>query len=106
MTDVHGGAQLDQAPGHRGLLQVGTLHAIAQVQQHFGNTTHADAADAGAGVVIPQTELSPARLAAEIAACRHDRGLVLARARAARALAQPAATRAVADTCLKWSADR
>lgn len=63
-------------------------------------------ADAGAGVVIPQSELSPARLAAEIAACIDNRGLVLARARAARALAQPAATRAVADTCLKWSAAR
>lgn len=63
-------------------------------------------ADAGAGVLIPQAELTAARLAGEIEACIRDRGLVLARARAARARAQPAATRAVADTCLKWGTGR
>lgn len=63
-------------------------------------------ADAGAGVLVPQAELTAERLAAEIEACVQDRGLVLARARAARALAQPAATRAVADTCLKWGTGR
>ncbi len=63
-------------------------------------------ADANAGVLIPQDELTPKRLAAEIGACSNDRELVLARARAARALAQPAATRAVADSCLKWGGGR
>ena len=63
-------------------------------------------ADANAGVLIPQDELTPERLAAEIEACSNDRELVLARARAARALAQPAATRAVADSCLKWGGGR
>ena len=61
-------------------------------------------ADAGAGVLIPQADLTPAGLAAEILVCCRDRSLVLARARAARALAQPAATRAVADSCLRWGA--
>lgn len=63
-------------------------------------------ADAGGGVVLPQSRLTPQGLAAEIEACIDDRELVLSRARAARALAQPAATRIVADTCLKWSAPR
>jgi UDP-N-acetylglucosamine--N-acetylmuramyl-(pentapeptide) pyrophosphoryl-undecaprenol N-acetylglucosamine transferase len=58
--------------------------------------------DAGAGVLIAQTDLTPASLGAEIAACARDRNLALQRARAARELAQPAATRAVADSCLKW----
>jgi len=62
-------------------------------------------ADADAAVLLPQSELDPARLAAEVQSCVTNRGLVLARARAARDLAQPAATQAVADCCLRWGAD-
>ena len=62
-------------------------------------------ADADAAVLLPQSELTPARLAAEIQSCATNRSLVLARARAARDLAQPAATQAVADCCLRWGAD-
>jgi UDP-N-acetylglucosamine--N-acetylmuramyl-(pentapeptide) pyrophosphoryl-undecaprenol N-acetylglucosamine transferase len=61
-------------------------------------------ADAGAAVLIPQAQLTPAGLADEIQACIADRGLLLQRARAARALATPGATRAVADCCLDWGA--
>jgi len=61
--------------------------------------------DADAAVLLPQSELNPARLAAEIQRCMGSRDLVLARARAARDLAQPAATRAVAECCLRWGGD-
>ena len=50
--------------------------------------------------VLPQSELTPKRLAAEIARCIDDRELVKARAMRARELARPDATRDVADLCL------
>jgi len=56
--------------------------------------------DAGAAVLIPQSGLTPERMAAEIATCVDDRGVVTMRATRARALARPDATRAVADACL------
>ncbi|MDJ0928661.1 MAG: undecaprenyldiphospho-muramoylpentapeptide beta-N-acetylglucosaminyltransferase [Gammaproteobacteria bacterium] len=57
--------------------------------------------DADAAVLIPQDELTPAGLAAEIERCARDRQLVLQRAERARALAQPAATEAVARACVE-----
>jgi UDP-N-acetylglucosamine--N-acetylmuramyl-(pentapeptide) pyrophosphoryl-undecaprenol N-acetylglucosamine transferase len=55
---------------------------------------------AGAGVLVPQAELSPVRLAAELAAYGSDRRLALERATRARALARPDATAAIAGVCL------
>ncbi|MFQ5634814.1 MAG: undecaprenyldiphospho-muramoylpentapeptide beta-N-acetylglucosaminyltransferase [Gammaproteobacteria bacterium] len=56
--------------------------------------------DAGAAVCMAQSDLTPARLAAEIAQCIDDRRLVETRAQRARDMARPEATRAVADACL------
>jgi len=56
--------------------------------------------DAGAGVLVPQSELSPERLAAELERCIDDRSIVTTRALRARELARPEATREVADLCL------
>ncbi len=56
--------------------------------------------DAGAAVLIPQADLTPERLATEIARCMDDRELVASRATHARALARPDATRRVAEWCL------
>jgi UDP-N-acetylglucosamine--N-acetylmuramyl-(pentapeptide) pyrophosphoryl-undecaprenol N-acetylglucosamine transferase len=55
--------------------------------------------DAGAGVLLPQSELTPARIAAEIAAYDAGRRLVLERALRARALAQPGAAETIATLC-------
>jgi UDP-N-acetylglucosamine--N-acetylmuramyl-(pentapeptide) pyrophosphoryl-undecaprenol N-acetylglucosamine transferase len=54
-------------------------------------------ADAGAAVVIPDVELSGARLAREVAALLGDRTRLQAMAAASRSLARPDAARAVAD---------
>jgi UDP-N-acetylglucosamine--N-acetylmuramyl-(pentapeptide) pyrophosphoryl-undecaprenol N-acetylglucosamine transferase len=54
---------------------------------------------AGAATLVPQAELSPSRLAAEIAPYLQDRQLALERAERARALARPAATNEIADVC-------
>jgi UDP-N-acetylglucosamine--N-acetylmuramyl-(pentapeptide) pyrophosphoryl-undecaprenol N-acetylglucosamine transferase len=56
--------------------------------------------DAEAAVLMPQSELTPAKMAGEIRRCIDDRSLVLARAQRARELAKPEATREVADLCL------
>jgi UDP-N-acetylglucosamine--N-acetylmuramyl-(pentapeptide) pyrophosphoryl-undecaprenol N-acetylglucosamine transferase len=56
--------------------------------------------DAGAAVLLPQTELTPETLAAEIDRCINDRELNQTRAARARELARPNATREVADLCL------
>ena len=46
MADMHGRAPVAQAL-HVGVLRrVGTLHRVAEVEQHFGDAGHADAADA------------------------------------------------------------
>ena len=55
--------------------------------------------DAGAAVLIPQSELAPPRLAAELTALQSDRGLLVERARRARSLARPGATAEIADVC-------
>lgn len=55
--------------------------------------------DAGAATLVPQGELSAARLAAELAPYLANRHLVLERATRARALARPAATEQIADIC-------
>jgi UDP-N-acetylglucosamine--N-acetylmuramyl-(pentapeptide) pyrophosphoryl-undecaprenol N-acetylglucosamine transferase len=57
-------------------------------------------AEAGAAVLLPQSELTAAALAAELARCADDRQLVMTRAARARALARPDATREVAELCL------
>jgi UDP-N-acetylglucosamine--N-acetylmuramyl-(pentapeptide) pyrophosphoryl-undecaprenol N-acetylglucosamine transferase len=55
---------------------------------------------AGAAVLIPQSELTPGRLAAELRRCHDDRGLVRERSTRARRVAQPRATEALADVCI------
>jgi UDP-N-acetylglucosamine--N-acetylmuramyl-(pentapeptide) pyrophosphoryl-undecaprenol N-acetylglucosamine transferase len=57
-------------------------------------------AQAGAAVVIPDRELTPERLAHEVAALLHDRTRLEAMARAAAALARPDAARAIAHEVL------
>jgi len=56
--------------------------------------------DAGAAVLIPQSELTPERLAAELQRYVDDRNLVLEQANRARALAKPAATDELVAACL------
>jgi UDP-N-acetylglucosamine--N-acetylmuramyl-(pentapeptide) pyrophosphoryl-undecaprenol N-acetylglucosamine transferase len=56
----------------------------------------------GGAVLIPQSELTPEKLAGLLA--RLDREKLLAMARAARAAARPDATRAVAEACMKLAA--
>ncbi|MDP6437248.1 MAG: undecaprenyldiphospho-muramoylpentapeptide beta-N-acetylglucosaminyltransferase [Gammaproteobacteria bacterium] len=60
--------------------------------------------DAGAAVLIPQSQLTPERLAAELEACARDRGLVLERASRARELSRPAATDDLVAACLAQEA--
>jgi UDP-N-acetylglucosamine--N-acetylmuramyl-(pentapeptide) pyrophosphoryl-undecaprenol N-acetylglucosamine transferase len=59
-------------------------------------------ADAGAALVLPQSELSPQRLAAMIAAL--DRTQLLAMACAARTLCRPDAAQKVAEVCIELAA--
>ncbi len=57
--------------------------------------------EAGAALLIPQRELTPERLAAELEALCRERGRLLEMARAARARAMPDALACVADACLE-----
>jgi UDP-N-acetylglucosamine--N-acetylmuramyl-(pentapeptide) pyrophosphoryl-undecaprenol N-acetylglucosamine transferase len=57
--------------------------------------------DAGAAVVIPDGELTGARLAQEVAALLADRSVLAAMAAASRGLARPGAARAVAGELLR-----
>jgi UDP-N-acetylglucosamine--N-acetylmuramyl-(pentapeptide) pyrophosphoryl-undecaprenol N-acetylglucosamine transferase len=57
--------------------------------------------DAEAAVLIPQPELTPARLAAELSRFAANRSLVMQYAERARALARPDATRDLAAACLR-----
>jgi UDP-N-acetylglucosamine--N-acetylmuramyl-(pentapeptide) pyrophosphoryl-undecaprenol N-acetylglucosamine transferase len=61
-------------------------------------------ADAEAAILMPQTELTPERLAAELVALIGGRERLPAMAKRAAALAKPEATRTVADICLKEAA--
>lgn len=61
--------------------------------------------EADAAVLMPQADLTPARLAAELTCCIDDRELVRQRAIRARALARPDATRAVVERCLAVGQD-
>jgi UDP-N-acetylglucosamine--N-acetylmuramyl-(pentapeptide) pyrophosphoryl-undecaprenol N-acetylglucosamine transferase len=61
-------------------------------------------ADAGAAVVIPDDELSGARLAREVAALLEDRARLQEMARASRSLARPQAARDVAGELLAAAA--
>ncbi len=54
----------------------------------------------GAAVVIPQSELDPARLAAELSALLGDRQGLRRMAEAARGQATPAAATTIAEACL------
>jgi UDP-N-acetylglucosamine--N-acetylmuramyl-(pentapeptide) pyrophosphoryl-undecaprenol N-acetylglucosamine transferase len=63
------------------------------------NARHA--ADRGAALLVPQSELTPARLADLLLDLAEDRARVLAMARAARALAVPDAAERVARACLE-----
>ncbi len=56
--------------------------------------------EAGAGVLIPQDELTPEVLAAELDRCCKDRRLVTNRAVRARTMARPNATADVVARCL------
>lgn len=62
--------------------------------------------DADAAILIPQAELTPQRLAAELQRCVSEPGLAQIRAERARALAQPAATRDLVAACLRAEASR
>ena len=42
----NGCAQRGQSLGDRGTFQVGAGNLVSQIDQHFGNATHADATDA------------------------------------------------------------
>jgi UDP-N-acetylglucosamine--N-acetylmuramyl-(pentapeptide) pyrophosphoryl-undecaprenol N-acetylglucosamine transferase len=55
---------------------------------------------AGAAILVPQSDLSAARLAATLGALGADRARLVSMARAARALARPAAAEEVAGHCL------
>ena len=55
---------------------------------------------AGAGLLVPEAELTAERLAQDLGALLDDRGRLLAMARAARAQAMPDAAERVADACL------
>lgn len=61
--------------------------------------------EAGAAVLMPQADLTPARLAAELTCWIDDRELVRQRAISARTLARPDATRVVAERCLAAGQD-
>jgi UDP-N-acetylglucosamine--N-acetylmuramyl-(pentapeptide) pyrophosphoryl-undecaprenol N-acetylglucosamine transferase len=56
--------------------------------------------DAGAATLLPQSELTAERLAAELRACVDRPALVRERAERARALAAPSATEAIVGACL------
>jgi UDP-N-acetylglucosamine--N-acetylmuramyl-(pentapeptide) pyrophosphoryl-undecaprenol N-acetylglucosamine transferase len=56
--------------------------------------------NAGAAVLIPQSELSPQRLIELLKGFNDGRSLLLDYAKAARSLARPDATRDVVDICL------
>jgi UDP-N-acetylglucosamine--N-acetylmuramyl-(pentapeptide) pyrophosphoryl-undecaprenol N-acetylglucosamine transferase len=56
--------------------------------------------DAGAAIVIPDDELTPARLAAEVGGLLADRGRLAAMARASAGLAKPDAAREIAREVL------
>ena len=57
-------------------------------------------ASAGAAVVVPDSELTPARLGQEVGALLADRSRLAAMAAASAALARPDAAQAVADEVL------
>ena len=57
-------------------------------------------ADAGAATLLPQSELTAARLAAELQTCTGNRDLLLTRAERARGLAMPQATATIVAACL------
>lgn len=59
-------------------------------------------AERGGAVLIPQSELTPEKLAEVIT--RFDREKLLVMAKAARAAAKPEATRAVAEACMRLAA--
>jgi UDP-N-acetylglucosamine--N-acetylmuramyl-(pentapeptide) pyrophosphoryl-undecaprenol N-acetylglucosamine transferase len=61
-------------------------------------------AQAGAAVVIPDAELTPARLAHEVADLLHDRSRLAAMAHASAALARPGAAREIAGELLAAAA--
>lgn len=72
-------------------------HAIDDHQTHNARYL----ADAGAAVLLPQSELSPERLAAEIATLISQPEQMKAMAEKAAALAKPEAAQAVAGVCLE-----
>jgi len=57
--------------------------------------------EAGAAVLIPETEFTAERLASVIRALLHDREKLLSMAEAARAVSKPHATEQVAQTCVE-----
>ncbi|RRQ22512.1 undecaprenyldiphospho-muramoylpentapeptide beta-N-acetylglucosaminyltransferase [Thiohalobacter thiocyanaticus] len=85
-----------------GAILVPYPHAVDDHQT--GNARYLS--EAGAGVLVQQTELSVERLHALLAELLNDRRRLLAMARAARDLALPDAARRVADSCLELAAGR
>lgn len=60
---------------------------------------------AGAAVLLPQAQLTPERLAQEIDRCIDNRHILEERAKCARSVARPEATREVVDICLAMVSD-
>ena len=71
-------------------------HAVDDHQTHNAGFL----VDAGAALLVSQSQLSAERLADMIASLTTDRGRLVQMAEAARRLARPEATREVADVCL------
>ena len=63
-------------------------------------------ADAGAAIVVPDAELTPARLSSEVGALLGDPSRLASMASASAALARPDAAQAVADVVLAAAAER
>ena len=73
-------------------------HAVDDHQTHNARFL----ADCGGAILIPQTELTPERLADLLTQC--DREKLLKMARASRTAGKPDATRAVAEACMRLAA--
>jgi UDP-N-acetylmuramate--alanine ligase len=96
-----GGSVFEIAAAGRPALLVPYPHASAAHQAANARWM----ADGGAAVVLPDAELEPARLAAELSGLLADADRLERMARAARALARPDAAERIADEVLSASAE-
>jgi UDP-N-acetylglucosamine--N-acetylmuramyl-(pentapeptide) pyrophosphoryl-undecaprenol N-acetylglucosamine transferase len=91
-----GGSIFEVAAAGRPAVLVPYPHATADHQTSNARWM----ADAGAAVIVPDEQLTPARLGAEVGALLADRSRLAAMASASAALARPDAAQAVADEVL------